>query len=292
MSNCPRYCEKCGAQADPAHNFCEFCGAPLHTRRAAGEEGIQTAPAGSAEPRAGGVPACPRCGHSDGVTSVYSIYQMDQVSLDNYAAWLQYGRKDEGSGRAGGDDSAGQNKPASLAEKLAPPKEPKYAKNEMIFWAVLPLFPFLNAVMLWFAPMGKKMKTALLLAGVLLVTAWILQARAEKYLLSLDVAYYIAVDERLVHIGPFTVLDAPYLAGILLLVIYYTGLWAENARRKAYFRSAAVPAYREALARWHRLYYCSRCDGVFAAGSFPGKPDFVPADKMGELLYEKIPDGV
>lgn len=42
----------------------------------------------------------------------------------------------------------------------------------------------------------------------------------------------------------------------------------------------AMPRWQQAMARWHRLYYCARCDGVFN----PSTGTFVSPSRMNELL--------
>lgn len=290
MSMNPDFCVKCGAQLVPGNNFCENCGAPVLVRVEVAEGETQQKTAVGAAPTAVGTGSvCPKCGKADLVTAVVSFYEKDQFSVDNYDIWLDNKKEDEYTNEDNDDDSSEQKRPASLTEKLAPPNEPKYT-SRIVYWAIMPFIPVLNAIMIWFAPMGRKMKISLLFTGMLLAIAWVIQTRTEKHLQSLKTAYYVAVEENLVHVGPFTILDAPFLIGFLFLVFYFVGLIMENTRRKAYFSSIVVPAYNNALARWRKLCYCSRCDGVFGPEPFHGKPNFVPAGRMRTLLYEKRTD--
>jgi len=43
---------------------------------------------------------------------------------------------------------------------------------------------------------------------------------------------------------------------------------------------AAMQVWNQAMHRWHRLYYCSRCDGVF----IPGEGMFTPIEEMHSAL--------
>ena len=45
--------------------------------------------------------------------------------------------------------------------------------------------------------------------------------------------------------------------------------------------SAAVAEWERAMERWNRLYYCSRCDGVF----IPGEGILTPVEELEEALY-------
>jgi hypothetical protein len=42
-----------------------------------------------------------------------------------------------------------------------------------------------------------------------------------------------------------------------------------------------MPRWEKAVSRWHQLYYCGRCDGVFA----PGETPLLSAERMGAFLY-------
>lgn len=123
----------------------------------------------------------------------------------------------------------------------------------------------------------------------MLLIATFVSTRVEKQIWASKTAYYAAV-EQLTHVGPFTILDTPYIFGLIVLVIYYTGLVTENLRRKKHFHSVIIPAYQKAMERWCKLVYCARCDGVFTSGPLPGRPGFLPAGKIKNLLYERKPD--
>lgn len=271
----PEFCQKCGTGLDPGVNFCDRCGAPVQDRQGAGSP-----PVGDEAPQ------CPNCGQSDRLTPVVSIYQRDNISVDNYGVWAK-----DTSGKDGeeeGDDASEPMAQQSLAEKLAPPEEPEYT-SAVIKWMILPFIPVLNFIGVWFAPMSWKTRIALVTNGVLVMIVTFISTRVESQLRASKNAYYAAVEE-LTHVGPFTILDAPYILGFILLVIYYTGVIRENLLRKKHFYSVIVPAYQKTLGRWRGLNYCARCNGVITAEPFPGMPGFVPVHRMKMLLYEKSTD--
>lgn len=270
----PEFCEKCGSRLSPGVNFCERCGAPVPVRPAAG---VSPGDWGAGD-------VCPKCRKGDRVLKVPEIYQRDNISVENYSVWSRAGADQQGEAGEGGP---AKEVPPSLAQKLAPPEEPKY-RSRVASWAIIPFIPIVNALTIWFAPMPWKMKAALIINGVLLIIAAIVSSRVEKQIWESKSAYYTAV-EQLTHVGPFTVLDAPYIFGFIVLVTYYWGLFMESLRRKKHFNSDLMPAYQKAMARWRNLFYCARCGGVFTSSPPPGRAGFVPAGSMNSLLYDKMP---
>lgn len=156
----------------------------------------------------------------------------------------------------------------------------------MVGWAVIPFIPVFNALAMWFAPMPWKMRMVMIVSGIMVLITAILSTSVEKQIWASNTAYYAAVEE-LAHVGPFTILDAPYVFGFGVLSIYYTGLALENSRRKKHFFSVIAPAYQKAMDRWRGLNYCARCGGVFTGSPPPGQPRFVPVNKMNRLLYDR-----
>jgi len=268
----PEFCQKCGAGLDPGVNFCHRCGEPVQDR-----QGTGSPPVGDVAPQ------CPNCGQSDRLTPVVSIFQRENISVDNYGVWANNTCVKDGDEE--GDDASEPKAPQSLAEKLAPPEEPEYT-SAVIKWMILPFIPVLNFIGMWFAPMSWKTRVALVTNGVLVMILTFISTRVESQLRASGNAFYAAVEE-LNHAGPFTILDAPYILGLILLVIYYTGVIRENIRRKKHFYSVLIPAYQKAMVRWRGLNYCARCNGVITAEPFSGVPDFVSADRMNTLLYGK-----
>lgn len=81
----------------------------------------------------------------------------------------------------------------------------------------------------------------------------------------------IALDPLL---GPETAVYC-LLPGIVILA----GALVVYSNRKQRF-DEEMPQWQRLMRMWNRLYYCSRCDGVF----IPGKTLLVPSDLMGGFL--------
>ncbi|MGE5417680.1 MAG: hypothetical protein ACM3UZ_13160 [Acidobacteriota bacterium] len=199
---------------------------------------------------------CPNCQRIDAVRRLRDHYQEiapppDPEKSTNNNPW-----------------GSQENTPKTLAEKLAPPEEP--AKDfYMAIWAIIPFVPILNLVFIWMAPMARFMKRLLTLSGLLLALSIL---GYFFHPASMDPAHF--------NIGPFNVNNAPAAVLILILVVYYSGLLVERAQRKSRFEKETYPIWQKSLAAWEHLYYCTDCEGAFAAD----QPRFAKADEIGVLI--------
>ena len=96
-------------------------------------------------------------------------------------------------------------------------------------WYVIPFIPVINILTIWFVPMVKQVKVALVAVGLAAVVALIvsfqIQSRSELPLSLLQ--------QNLPDVMGFTILDLPYIAVFLLLGVYYAGLIHMNRKLRA-----------------------------------------------------------
>jgi hypothetical protein len=140
-----------------------------------------------------------------------------------------------------------------VRDLLAPPEKPELPSR--LGWALVPLVPGVNAIAMWFAPMHKYYKLVMLALAVWFV-----------YCVSVTALY----------------LDSAYiLPGLLIVLVYYSGLIFDRKRQRAEFEKRSLPKHGRMAANWKSLYYCERCGGVWLRDT-PAK--FVPVEDTNELL--------
>lgn len=80
---------------------------------------------------------------------------------------------------------------------------------------------------------------------------------------------------------------SPHFVGTLLVLVglwvglafLYRRKWVERSGEERAFMARNTPLFEQAQTTWQGLYYCQRCDGVFAPGG-----SFVPVPSRAELL--------
>ncbi len=93
-------------------------------------------------------------------------------------------------------------------------------------WYVIPFIPVINIMAIWFAPMVKQFKLALIVVGLTAAASWIVSFQIQS---ASDLSLTLQ-QQSLPDVMGFTVLDLPYLTVFLLLGIYYAGLFHMNRK--------------------------------------------------------------
>jgi hypothetical protein len=122
--------------------------------------------------------------------------------------------------------------PESTQQFLARPEEPGLPRLGL--WIVIPLIPFLNAIMIWFAPLHKSYKFVMLALAALFIAC--------------------------VAVPSLYSFDAYAFVGIAILVVYYGGLIMDKGRRQTELEQKRLPEWKQMAAQWEHVRYCRRCD--------------------------------
>ena len=70
--------------------------------------------------------------------------------------------------------------------------------------------------------------------------------------------------------------------GFWAIICIWGGIaWIKSTSKSAAEAKAQRLKWETAIDRWNKLYYCSRCDGVFELG----KSDFLPPEQMMRDIY-------
>ena len=95
-------------------------------------------------------------------------------------------------------------------------------------WYVIPFIPVINIIVIWFAPMVKQIKVALVAVGLAAAASWIVSIQIQS---ASDLSLSL-LQRSLPDLMGFTILDLPYIAVFILLGVYYTGLIHMNRKLK------------------------------------------------------------
>lgn len=223
---------------------------------------------------------CPRCGKDDMVQKVTSVYGAGILSVeyDMPVAMQWQGKTYYGVQRRTSVSLT------ALAQKLAPPPEPKKPTLSFI-WAVAPFVmwagaPPLSFILVWFAPMSGRMKLVLTLLAVGALVSLLITVLPAV----VPAAWDWGNDPHwapLLHILGVAIYLIFFILVLAFFIIYYIGIFQEYSRKVALFEAAVRPAWQKAISRWQDLFYCARDDCVFEASTRA----WAPADKMNDLLY-------
>jgi hypothetical protein len=198
-----KFCSKCGSRLQSQALFCESCG-----QKAA----VPPAPL----PPAAQAGTCSKCGLSDQTYMVADFVRQDFSQVKTKA--------DEWD-------------PESTQQLLAKPDRPGLPR--LTPWIVVPLIPFLNAIMIWFAPLHKSYKFVMLALAALFTACTLIPSLRE--------------------------FDAYIFVGFAILIVYYGGLIMDRGRQKAELENKRIPEWTQMAAQWEHLRYCRRCDLAWLA---------------------------
>lgn len=241
-------CPNCGAKleqvGDTPQAQCPHCDSQLLIERKA----IAVVPAESG--------SCPKCGKGDAVRKVSAVVNAG-VSSGSYSGHVW---TDEGFDSV----SLTGRTQTTTSRLLSPPKEPS-----SVTW----LGRILTGWGLGFLLFIGGGCLCVLVPSLLLVGPSLLAELAAE---PVDYGAY----------GVAGLATVPFLLIIPLLSVFVQGalpLLVGNRMRRSKQRKYPIEKERweRAVARWQRLYYCFRDDGVF----IPGETPFMPIDSMQEFLY-------
>lgn len=204
---------------------------------------------------------CPGCGMVDRVAKVSAVYsaglQASELSGSTMGAAFPIGDGNNDPAVGAAYTQLSGSSQSDLSRKLSPPPQPiKPRGRGGCAIALLGL-----GVMLAIAPVGAVLRSI------------------EEGLPSGFVALVVEAIRLL--------LGAVLLVVMALVCFYFGSRWkqeADEAYDAAMARyEAQLPAWRNALAAWKRLYYCARCDGVFE----PGEGELYPLDELAQYLRKR-----
>ena len=156
---------------------------------------------------------------------------------------------------------------SALAQKLREPSKPR-EQGVSQFWYIIPCIPLLAGIVIWFAPMSKKVRPWFFALFILLfVFMFVGTILASTF--HLPVQFFSILGGVILVIG-----------FIILLALYYIGITSENKHRIEYYNSVMLPQYQQDFVKWNNLYYCHRDGSVFD----PMSRTFTSVDRMEDLF--------
>lgn len=206
--------------------------------------------------------ACPQCHYMDQVQKVSSVFGAGTASSAMSGTVNSVGFGVAGGGGAafgavtnsfGTASFSGQSQ-TMLSRHLAPPPQPTY-RSPWGVWSVLGLIACL---------VGLSCTLPYILSGIAYSTQG---PRTANSAAAFGVGGLIC--------------SAAFLLGAVAIVVGNVSAGRSRMQRVR----QQMPIWEMAYARWHQLYYCHRCDGVFA----PGRTALIPTPYMPSYLFQSAP---